>query len=99
MWDLVGNPEDRFSHNEAHFGIASVNYSSQICIYLEFRFKSDVNFVIASVIHRFTGNSALVIFQTVNIIFLDAEEFVNDSQRVFFKENTFIMMPSQVAYL
>ena len=19
MWDLVGNPEDRFSHNEAHF--------------------------------------------------------------------------------
>ena len=21
MWDLVGNPEDRFSHNEAHLSI------------------------------------------------------------------------------
>ena len=23
MSDLVGNPEDRFSHNEAHFGLLS----------------------------------------------------------------------------
>ena len=23
MWDLVGNPEDRFSHNEAHIKMLS----------------------------------------------------------------------------
>ena len=24
VWDLVGNPEDRFSHNEAHFILLSL---------------------------------------------------------------------------
>ena len=24
MWDLVGNPEDRFSHNEAHYYVDDV---------------------------------------------------------------------------
>ena len=26
VWDLVGNPEDRFSHNEAHFAIPSASF-------------------------------------------------------------------------
>ena len=26
MWDVVGNPEDRFSHNEAHFGAAQLRF-------------------------------------------------------------------------
>ena len=25
MWDQVGNPEDRFSHNEAHMSLGSCN--------------------------------------------------------------------------
>ena len=25
MWDLVGNPEDRFSHNEAHLCVEDGN--------------------------------------------------------------------------
>ena len=25
MWDLVGNPEDRFSHNEAHSEVVKMN--------------------------------------------------------------------------
>ena len=30
MSDLVGNPEDRFSHNEAHFVEASVRFRSKL---------------------------------------------------------------------
>ena len=26
MWDLVGNPEDRFSHNEAHIELELLYY-------------------------------------------------------------------------
>ena len=25
MWDVVGNPKDRFSHNEAHIAVTSKN--------------------------------------------------------------------------
>ena len=28
MWDLVGNPEDRFSHNEAHMAVTSNDASA-----------------------------------------------------------------------
>ena len=35
MWDLVGNPEDRFSHNEAHIKVGfqvegGVNYTEML---------------------------------------------------------------------
>ena len=33
MWDLVGNPEDRFSHNEAQIMIADGSYTPDIAKY------------------------------------------------------------------
>ena len=30
MWDLVGNPEDRFSHNEAHLVTDSLDMTSVV---------------------------------------------------------------------
>ena len=32
MWDLVGNPEDRFSHNEAHI-VDVLNFSDTHLLY------------------------------------------------------------------
>ena len=38
MWDLVGNPEDRFSQNEAHFGfedrVLVVRVSGRCLLYI-----------------------------------------------------------------
>ena len=34
MWDLVGNPEDRFSHNEAPNIIKSDNEGEKACCLL-----------------------------------------------------------------
>ena len=33
MWDLVGNPEDRFSHNEAHLDqLANLHFVSALVL-------------------------------------------------------------------
>ena len=32
MWDLVGNPEDRFSHNEAHVSSIIVFFNSNTVV-------------------------------------------------------------------
>ena len=31
MWDLVGNPEDRFSHDEAHLSLIKLDYAVTTC--------------------------------------------------------------------
>ena len=36
MWDLVGNPEDRFSHNEAHLDqLANLHFVSALVLLAE----------------------------------------------------------------
>ena len=32
MWDLVGNPEDRFSHNKAHLKVGFVRAFNHMCV-------------------------------------------------------------------
>ena len=38
MWDLVGNPEDRFSHNEADIVLVVTCYNSILLIQEPFEF-------------------------------------------------------------
>ena len=45
MWDLVGNPEDRFSQNEAHFGVTSVQRVMLDVIHIRITRPCDVNHI------------------------------------------------------
>ena len=54
MWDLVGNPEDRFSHKEAHIRVPVNRMFSLLCLFVvlvvsHFGFEDRTLVLIASV--------------------------------------------------
>ena len=82
MWDLVGNPEDRFSHNEAHMVVNNKDadqtllmhrqvYPSVVCIY-----KTLFLFLMASLISEFKDTFNLLI---LNITLFYTEWFTQTS--------------------
>ena len=81
MSDLVGNPEDRFSHNEAHIIIyvtfsaiipASIVFSSvRLVLILALRFFSITDFVICNCINVFHQNRFIVFKCTKRVIVIE----------------------------